>query len=385
MAASASAQTAAATQLLKGIGITPNPDNLRLASGWIQSEGGLVNGTNNPLNTTLNAPGALGAINGDGVKKFGSLDQGVAADASTLSEAPYAGIRSALQSGDQNAFINAVGSSPWGTSGSLLSKVLGSSSPAPAAAPAPAAPSPVKLPGGNTTAVPTTPATVQDYLAAIPDPSLLAQQQTAALQNTLGKGQNGYQAAQAMLDSQSQASLMTAAAQRAAATQNDAASVASKTQQAQNPTSPSTPTAEAAQGAPTAAGGPAKGAGAAVAWTQKNLGIPYSWGGGTPQGPTKGIAQGAGTVGYDCSAFTQAAWAHAGVQLPRDTYDQMKVGAPVANIQQAQPGDLLFPEPGHVMLYLGNGQAAEAPHTGGQTQNIPVSGMSFVSIRRPGA
>jgi cell wall-associated NlpC family hydrolase len=35
-------------------------------------------------------------------------------------------------------------------------------------------------------------------------------------------------------------------------------------------------------------------------------GIPYSWGGGGSGGASKGIAQGANTVGFDCSGLVQS-------------------------------------------------------------------------------
>ena len=113
------------------------------------------------------------------------------------------------------------------------------------------------------------------------------------------------------------------------------------------------------------------------------LGTPYSWGGGTPSGPTKGFGRGANTVGFDCSSLVQYAWAKAGVQLPRTTYQQIKVGRAVPNLSRSVAGDLLFPHTGHVMLYMGNGKAIEAPRTGGRVQIVDVSKRSFVAIRRP--
>lgn len=112
------------------------------------------------------------------------------------------------------------------------------------------------------------------------------------------------------------------------------------------------------------------------------LGTPYSWGGGTPSGPTKGFGRGANTVGFDCSSLVQMAWAKAGVQLPRTTYEQIKVGQAVPNLAQARPGDLLFPSTGHVQMYLGDGKVIEAPRTGGKVQIVPAR-SKYIAIRRP--
>ena len=114
------------------------------------------------------------------------------------------------------------------------------------------------------------------------------------------------------------------------------------------------------------------------------LGTPYSWGGGTPSGPTKGFGRGANTVGFDCSSLVQMAWAKAGVKLPRTTYDQIKTGTAVGSLAQARPGDLIFPHAGHVQMYLGNGKVIEAPRTGGHVQIVPVRSTKPLAIRRPG-
>lgn len=117
---------------------------------------------------------------------------------------------------------------------------------------------------------------------------------------------------------------------------------------------------------------------------KQHLGVPYSWGGGTPSGPSRGFGRGANTVGFDCSSLVQYAWAKAGVKLPRTTYDQIKVGQAVPNIGQAKPGDLLFPSRGHVLMYIGNGQAIEAPRTGGHVQIVKANKRNYIAIRRPG-
>ena len=47
------------------------------------------------------------------------------------------------------------------------------------------------------------------------------------------------------------------------------------------------------------------------------MGVPYSWGGGKPNGPSRGIDSGANTVGFDCSGFTQYSFAGVGVLIPK--------------------------------------------------------------------
>ena len=124
------------------------------------------------------------------------------------------------------------------------------------------------------------------------------------------------------------------------------------------------------------------GAVKAINAAKQYIGTPYSWGGGTPSGPSYGIDRGASTKGFDCSSLVQMAWARAGVKIPRVTTDQMKIGKAVPNISQAKPGDLLFPHSGHVQMYLGNGSVIEAPQTGGHVQIVPLR-SSYTAIRRP--
>lgn len=126
-----------------------------------------------------------------------------------------------------------------------------------------------------------------------------------------------------------------------------------------------------------------------VNFASSYIGIPYSWGGGTPKGPTKGFAQGANTVGFDCSSFVQAVMARVGVSLPRTTQAQVKQGQPVS-VDQLQPGDLIFTRPGkngpnHVGLYIGNGKVQESPHTGASNRIVSLPSYlsgGFVAARR---
>ncbi|QNJ92299.1 NlpC/P60 family peptidoglycan endopeptidase RipB [Mycolicibacterium fluoranthenivorans] len=104
------------------------------------------------------------------------------------------------------------------------------------------------------------------------------------------------------------------------------------------------------------------------------IGVPYSWGGGSLTGPSRGIDSGAGTVGFDCSGLTRYAYAGVGVLLPRYSGDQYNAGRKVAP-SQAKRGDLLFWGPGggqHEAIYLGNGQMLEAQQTGVPVKISPV-------------
>jgi cell wall-associated NlpC family hydrolase len=100
----------------------------------------------------------------------------------------------------------------------------------------------------------------------------------------------------------------------------------------------------------------------AVAFVYSQLGCPYVYGG---TGPCH--------MGFDCSGLVQAAWAAAGVQLPRDTYEDWAAlpHIPVASIE---PGDLLiYDGEGHVAMYVGGGYIIDAPQTGLDVEKIPMS------------
>jgi peptidoglycan DL-endopeptidase RipB len=110
------------------------------------------------------------------------------------------------------------------------------------------------------------------------------------------------------------------------------------------------------------------------------MGVPYSWGGGTPNGPSKGVDSGAGTVGFDCSGLVRYSFAGVGVLLPRFSGDQYNAGRHIPP-SQAKRGDLIFYGPGggqHVTIYLGNGQMLEASGSAGKVTVSPVrkSGMT---------
>jgi peptidoglycan DL-endopeptidase RipB len=104
------------------------------------------------------------------------------------------------------------------------------------------------------------------------------------------------------------------------------------------------------------------------------MGVPYSWGGGSLNGPTAGVDDGAGTVGFDCSGLMRYAFAGVGVLLPRFSGDQYNAGRHVPP-SEAKRGDLIFYGPGggqHVTMYLGNGQMLEASSLEGKVAISPV-------------
>jgi cell wall-associated NlpC family hydrolase len=110
------------------------------------------------------------------------------------------------------------------------------------------------------------------------------------------------------------------------------------------------------------------------------IGVPYSWGGGNANGPSRGIDQGANTVGFDCSGLILYAFAGVGIKLPHYSGSQYNAGRKVPSSQMRR-GDLIFYGPNasqHEAMYLGNGMMLEAPYTGSQVKVSPVrsSGMT---------
>ena len=103
----------------------------------------------------------------------------------------------------------------------------------------------------------------------------------------------------------------------------------------------------------------------AINAAMRQLGVPYSWGGGGLDGPTIGIGRGANTIGFDCSGLVRYAFGQAGIKLPRVASDQQKATTRVA-AADARPGDLVFygATAHHVGLYLGDGKMIAAPQTG---------------------
>lgn len=100
---------------------------------------------------------------------------------------------------------------------------------------------------------------------------------------------------------------------------------------------------------------------AAISYASVQVGKPYAWGATGPDS-------------FDCSGLVMAAYAAARVELSRTTYTQVLEGTAVAEADLL-PGDLVFPDPGHVQIYLGNGYVIEAPFTGAQVRVVPMWGF----------
>jgi cell wall-associated NlpC family hydrolase len=108
------------------------------------------------------------------------------------------------------------------------------------------------------------------------------------------------------------------------------------------------------------------------------MGVPYSWGGGTLEGPSKGVGDGANINGFDCSGLMRYGFAGVGVLIPRFSGDQYNAGRHIPQ-DQARRGDLIFYGPNggqHVTMYLGNGQMLEAS---GSAAKVTIS-----PVRKPG-
>ncbi|MFJ7724975.1 NlpC/P60 family protein [Neobacillus sp. NPDC097160] len=111
-------------------------------------------------------------------------------------------------------------------------------------------------------------------------------------------------------------------------------------------------------------------ASAVIAYAKQFLGVPYVWGGTTPNG-------------FDCSGFTSYVYRAVGINLPRVSRDQQNVGTRISP-SQVQPGDLVFrgSPAHHVGIFIGNGQYIHAPQTGDVVKISSYNPSSFSSAAR---
>ena len=114
------------------------------------------------------------------------------------------------------------------------------------------------------------------------------------------------------------------------------------------PSQPQTPSVPSEPETDNNSGGNTSVAQTIVNAAYSQLGVPYVWGGTTPG------------VGLDCSGLTSYCHRVAGISIPRTSSAQLASGRRVSN---PQPGDICW-TPGHVAIYIGNGQMIEAPDVG---------------------
>ena len=120
----------------------------------------------------------------------------------------------------------------------------------------------------------------------------------------------------------------------------------------------------------------------AVSYAEKQIGVPYVWGGETPG------------VGFDCSGLVQWAWSQAGYSMPRTTQEQW-AALPHVPLNQLRPGDLLYyynldgdNTVDHVVMYVGSGTwgtntIIAAAYTGTNIATAPIFTFGLVGAARP--
>lgn len=92
-----------------------------------------------------------------------------------------------------------------------------------------------------------------------------------------------------------------------------------------------------------------------ITYAEKFIGVRYLWGGTTPSG-------------FDCSGYTQYVFRNSGINLPRVSQDQYKMGTSVAK-GDLKPGDLVFfstygPGATHVGIFIGGDSMIDSESRG---------------------
>lgn len=125
-------------------------------------------------------------------------------------------------------------------------------------------------------------------------------------------------------------------------------------------------------------------------------GVPFSFGGGDVNGPTRGsgpsdnaigldpagrvvgLDPAASVVGFDASGLMVYSFAGAGIKLPRSSGEQYKVSRKIPP-NLALPGDMIFYGPEgtqSVALFIGNGQMLETTEAGVAVSPVRTANMT---------
>lgn len=99
------------------------------------------------------------------------------------------------------------------------------------------------------------------------------------------------------------------------------------------------------------------------------IGVPYVWGGSTPSG-------------FDCSGLVQYSYKENGITIPRTAQEQYNQSTKI-KYEDIKAGDLIFigdsdSDINHVVMYTGNGEYIEAPHSGANVRTGSIYNLKNI-------
>lgn len=114
--------------------------------------------------------------------------------------------------------------------------------------------------------------------------------------------------------------------------------------------------------------------------------VPFAFGGGSIQGPSRGIRDGGGPAdtegdfdkeGFDAGSLAQyVIFQVFGIEIPRTTFTQREFGTVVS---EPAPGDLVYPAEyrgGYATVFLGDGTVLAATRSGELIRTEPFEELS---------